>query len=116
MLNHTFSFLILKTNYASVYLSSVTDVMILMAQNDDPSGPNIDLAPGSLQDKKMEAEKRGMGMNDYNGDMRKGGRGGGMAYRPPGSKEAVPGDAGSYYDKVTPHHLPSVFVSYVLSR
>ncbi|XP_040922746.1 trinucleotide repeat-containing gene 6B protein isoform X2 [Toxotes jaculatrix] len=68
--------------------------------NDDPSGPNIDLAPGSLQEKKMEAEKRGMGMNDYNGDMRKGGRGGGgMSYRPPGSKEAAPGDAGSYYDK-----------------
>ncbi|KAG7226526.1 hypothetical protein INR49_003848 [Caranx melampygus] len=69
--------------------------------NDDPSGPNIDLAPGSLQEKKMEAEKRGMGMNDYNGDMRKGGRGGGggMAYRPPGSKEAAPGDAGTYYDK-----------------
>ena len=71
-------------------------------QNDDPSGPNIDMAPGSLQEKKMEAEKRGMGMNDYNGDMRKGGRGGGgMPYRPPGSKEAVPGDVGSYYDKVT---------------
>lgn len=70
-------------------------------QNDDPSGPNIDLAPGSLQEKKMDAEKRGMGMNDYNGDMRKGGRGGGgMAYRPPVSKEAAPGDAGSYYDKV----------------
>uniref|UniRef100_A0A3B4U009 Trinucleotide repeat-containing gene 6B protein-like n=1 Tax=Seriola dumerili TaxID=41447 RepID=A0A3B4U009_SERDU len=76
--------------------------------NDDPSGPNIDLAPGSLQEKKMEAEKRGMGMNDYNGDMRKGGRGGGggMAYRPPGSKEAAPVDPGSYYDKVTSHcHL-----------
>ncbi|XP_028424383.1 trinucleotide repeat-containing gene 6B protein [Perca flavescens] len=73
--------------------------------NDDPSGPNIDLAPGSLQEKKMDAEKRGMGMgmNDYNGDMRKGGRGGGgMAYRPPGSKEAAPGDAGSYYDKTLP--------------
>ncbi|XP_023130615.1 trinucleotide repeat-containing gene 6B protein isoform X1 [Amphiprion ocellaris] len=74
--------------------------------NDDPSSPNIDLAPGSVQDKKMEAEKRGIGMNDYNGDMRKGGRGGGggggMAYRPPGSKEAALGDAGSYYDKTLP--------------
>lgn len=70
-------------------------------QNDDPSGPNIDLAPGSLQEKKMDVEKRGMGINDYNGDMRKGGRvGGGMPYRPPVSKEAAPGDAGSYYDKV----------------
>ncbi|KAG8009015.1 Trinucleotide repeat-containing gene 6B protein, partial [Nibea albiflora] len=68
--------------------------------NDDPSGPNIDLAPGSLQDKKIDVEKRSMGMNDYNGDMRKGGRGGGgMAYRPPVSKEATPGDVGSYYDK-----------------
>ncbi|XP_026206583.1 trinucleotide repeat-containing gene 6B protein isoform X2 [Anabas testudineus] len=67
--------------------------------NDDSSGPNIDLAPGPLQDKKMEAEKRGMGMNDFNGDLRKGGRGGGVAYRPPGSKEAAPVEAGSYYDK-----------------
>ncbi|KAM4715068.1 LOW QUALITY PROTEIN: trinucleotide repeat-containing gene 6B protein [Anableps anableps] len=70
--------------------------------NDDPSGPNVDLPPGSLQEKKMEAEKRGMGMNDYNGDMRKGGRGGGpsggMIYRPPGSKDPAQ-DAGSYYDK-----------------
>ncbi|XP_010774120.1 trinucleotide repeat-containing gene 6B protein-like [Notothenia coriiceps] len=71
----------------------------------------MDLAPGSLQEKKMEAEKRAMGMNmnDYNGDMRKvgrggggGGGGGGMGYRPPGSKEATPGDAGSYYDKTLP--------------
>lgn len=98
-------------------------VMMMMVafpacQNDDPSGPNIDLAPGSHQEKKMDAEKRamgmgmgmGMGMNDYNGDMRKGGRpGGGMAYRQPGSKEAAPGDAGSYYDKVMPHcHLSSL--------
>ncbi|KAM9336829.1 trinucleotide repeat-containing gene 6B protein [Symphorus nematophorus] len=68
--------------------------------NDDPTGPSIDLAPGSLQEKKMDVDKRSMGMNDYNGDMRKGGRGGGgMAYRPPVSKEAAPGDAGSYYDK-----------------
>lgn len=53
----------------------------------------------------MDVEKRGMGMNDYNGDLRKGGRGGGggMAYRSPGSKEAAPGDAGSYYDKVMSH-------------
>ncbi|KAF6733703.1 Trinucleotide repeat-containing gene 6B protein [Oryzias melastigma] len=57
--------------------------------SDDPSSPNMDLAPGSLQDKKM---------SDYNGDLRKGGRGG-VIYRPPGAKEAAPGDAGSYYDK-----------------
>lgn len=48
----------------------------------------------------MDMEKRGMGMNDYNGDMRKGGRGGGGAYRPPVSKEVAPGDAPSFYDKV----------------
>lgn len=89
-------------------------IMLMVAfsaeQNDDPSGPNIDLAPGSLQEKKMDVEKRGMGMSDYNGDMRKGGRGGGggMAYRPSASKEAAPGDAGSYYDKVSPGcHLSS---------
>lgn len=71
-------------------------VAFSFVQNDDPSGPNIDL------EKKMDVEKRGMGLNDYNGDMRKGGRGGGMAYRPPVSKEAAPGDTGSYYDKVMP--------------
>lgn len=52
-----------------------------------------------------------MGLNDYNGDMRKGGGGrggGGMVFRPPVSKEAAPGDAGSYYDKVMPlFHLRS---------
>lgn len=76
----------------------------------------MDLVPGSLQEKKVETEKRGMGMNDYNGDMRKGGRGAvGMTYRTPGSKEAAPGDTASYYDKVTPHFhrcllcLPSVY-------
>ncbi|XP_061764923.1 trinucleotide repeat-containing gene 6B protein isoform X1 [Nerophis ophidion] len=68
--------------------------------NEDPSGSNIDLAPGSLQEKKMDMEKRNLGMMDYNGDMRKGGRGGGsMAYRSPVSKEAAPGDAVSFYDK-----------------
>uniref|UniRef100_A0A669DE20 Trinucleotide repeat containing adaptor 6B n=2 Tax=Oreochromis niloticus TaxID=8128 RepID=A0A669DE20_ORENI len=69
--------------------------------NDDPSGPNIDPTSGSIQDKKIEMDKRGMGMTDYNGDMRKGGRGGsgGVSYRPPGSKEAAPGDAGIYYEK-----------------
>uniref|UniRef100_A0A3Q2DKT1 Trinucleotide repeat containing adaptor 6B n=1 Tax=Cyprinodon variegatus TaxID=28743 RepID=A0A3Q2DKT1_CYPVA len=67
------------------------------------SGPNIDLPPGSIQEKKMEAEKRGIGLNDFNGDMRKGGRGGGPSgggiYRPPGSKDPAQLDAGSYYDK-----------------
>lgn len=76
-------------------------------QNDEPNGPNLDLGPVSLQDKKMEAEKRSMGMNDYNGDIRKAGRGGGNGgagiYCPPGSKEAAPGDAGSYYNRVMSH-------------
>lgn len=77
-------------------------MFFLAEQNDDSSGPNVDLAPGSLHEKKMEAEKRGMGMNDFNGDLRKGGRGGGgVAYRQPGSKEAAPVEVGSYYDKVT---------------
>ncbi|KAM9837562.1 trinucleotide repeat-containing gene 6B protein [Aulostomus maculatus] len=69
--------------------------------NDDHSGSNIDLAPGSLQEKKIDVEKRGMGMMDYNGDMmRKGGKGGGgITYRSSSSKETAPGDAGSYYDK-----------------
>ncbi|XP_061665949.1 trinucleotide repeat-containing gene 6B protein isoform X2 [Syngnathoides biaculeatus] len=68
--------------------------------NDDPSGPNIDLAPSTLQEKKVDLDKRGMGMMDYNGDMRKGrGGGGSMAYRSPVSKEAVPGDGVSFYDK-----------------
>lgn len=82
-------------------------------QNDDPSGPSMDPTPGSIQEKKVEVEKRSMGMADYNGDLRKGGRGG-MSYRPPGSKEAAPGDAGVYYDKVMPHyHVSSFFVSHV---
>ncbi|XP_070982120.1 trinucleotide repeat-containing gene 6B protein-like isoform X4 [Oncorhynchus clarkii lewisi] len=73
---------------------------------DDPSGRPLDLAPGPSQDKKMEGEKRGMGLNDYNGEMRKGGQrgvgGGGMVYRSPGSKEIGPGDPGPCYDKPLP--------------
>ncbi|XP_051928346.1 trinucleotide repeat-containing gene 6B protein isoform X3 [Hippocampus zosterae] len=67
--------------------------------NDDPSGLNIDLPPGALQEKKMEMDKRALGMMDYNGDMRKGRGGGSMAYRSPVSKEAAPGDGVSFYDK-----------------
>lgn len=79
--------------------SAHDDGGFLSVQSDDPVGPNIDL------EKKMDVEKRCMGLNDYNGDMRKGGRGG-NPYRPPVSKEAAPVDAGSYYDKVTPRcHL-----------
>ncbi|XP_055085441.1 trinucleotide repeat-containing gene 6B protein isoform X2 [Periophthalmus magnuspinnatus] len=68
--------------------------------NDDPGGSTMDLGTNSLQDKKMDADKRGMGMSDYNGDMRKAGRGGvGMGYRSSGTKDSAPGDAGSFYDK-----------------
>lgn len=78
----------------------LSDCGPIYRQNDEPGGPNMDLPP----EKKLEAEKRGMAMNDYNGEMRKGGRGpsGGVLYRP-GSKEPAPADAASYYDKVRPH-------------
>lgn len=80
-------------------------------QGDDPPGPNIDL------DKKMDVDKRCMGLNDYNSDMRKGGRGGGMnAYRPGVSKEVAPGDGGSYYDKVAPHRHSTVLCVSCLLR
>lgn len=61
----------------------------------------------------MDAEKRSLGISDYSGDIRKGGRGGPMSYRPALSKEAAPGDSGSYYDKVMPSAL-LVFVLLVL--
>lgn len=49
----------------------------------------------------MEGEKRGMGLSEYNGDMRKGGRGGGAGavFRPPGSKEVGACEPGPYYEK-----------------
>ena len=46
----------------------------------------------------MDPDKRGM--SDYNGEMRRGGRGGGGGYRMPGSKDMAPGDMGHYGDKV----------------
>jgi hypothetical protein len=39
-------------------------------------------------------------MNDYSGEMRRGGRGGG-GYRMPSSKDMGPGDMGPYSDKVS---------------
>lgn len=45
----------------------------------------------------MESDKRGM--NDYNGEMRKG-RGGGGIFRTPATKEVGAGDASPYFDKV----------------
>lgn len=48
-------------------------------------------------DKKMETDKRGM--SDYNGEMRRGGRGGG-GYRMPISKDMGPVDMGPYGEKV----------------
>lgn len=91
------------------------DCVAIFGQNDEPGGPNVDLPPGSLHEKKMEAEKRAMGMNDYNGDMRKAGRGGGGGgpsgggiYRPPGSKDPPQVEAASYYDKVAPPRILSL--------
>ncbi|KAG9279148.1 trinucleotide repeat-containing gene 6B protein-like [Astyanax mexicanus] len=42
------------------------------------------------------------GMNDFNGEMRKGGRGG-MAFRSQSSKDMGPGETGPYYDKTGGH-------------
>ncbi|XP_029583859.1 trinucleotide repeat-containing gene 6B protein isoform X2 [Salmo trutta] len=53
-------------------------------------------------DKKLEGDKRGM--NDYSGEMRRGGRGGG-GYRMPSSKDIGPGDMGPYSDKMGGHGL-----------
>uniref|UniRef100_A0A3Q3VNQ1 Uncharacterized protein n=1 Tax=Mola mola TaxID=94237 RepID=A0A3Q3VNQ1_MOLML len=55
-------------------------------------------------DKKMEGDKRGI--SDYNGEMRRGGRGGG--YRIPNSKDIGPVDMGPYGEKVMGGH--GVFV------
>lgn len=46
----------------------------------------------------MEAEKRGL--SDYNGEMRRGGRGGG-GYRMSSSKDMGPVEMGPYGDKVS---------------
>ncbi|TKS91579.1 Trinucleotide repeat-containing gene 6B protein [Collichthys lucidus] len=51
-------------------------------------------------DKKMEGEKRGI--TDYNGEMRRGGRGGG-GYRMPSSKDMGPVDMGPYGEKMGGH-------------
>lgn len=48
-------------------------------------------------DKKLEGDKRGI--SDYNGEMRRGGRGGG-GYRIPSSKDMGPVDMGPYGEKV----------------
>lgn len=84
----------------------------MFTQGDDSPGPNIDL------DKKLEVDKRCIGLNDYNSDMRKGVRGGGMnAYRPGASKEAGLADGSSYYDKVAPRRLSTIHcVSHLFCR
>lgn len=46
----------------------------------------------------MDTDKRGM--SDYNGEMRRGGRGGGGGYRMPISKDMGPVDMGPYGEKV----------------
>ncbi|KAG7491512.1 hypothetical protein MATL_G00004580 [Megalops atlanticus] len=72
---------------------------------EDPSGRPLDLAPGPPQDKKLEGDKRGMNLSDYNGEIRKGGRGGGggAVFRSPSSKDVGPGEPGPYYDKTGGH-------------
>nr|XP_023670236.1 trinucleotide repeat-containing gene 6B protein-like [Paramormyrops kingsleyae] len=72
---------------------------------EDPGGRALDLAPGPPQDKKLDGEKRGISPTDYNGEMRKVGRGGGgtgPVFRP-GSKEACSAEPGPYYDKAGGH-------------
>ncbi|KAM9462007.1 trinucleotide repeat-containing gene 6B protein isoform 2-T2 [Clarias gariepinus] len=70
---------------------------------EDPSSRPLDLAPGPPQDKKIDGDKRAIGLNDYNGEMRKGGRAaGGVVFRSPGSKETGPAETGPYYDKTLP--------------
>ncbi|XP_077594881.1 trinucleotide repeat-containing gene 6B protein isoform X2 [Stigmatopora nigra] len=68
-----------------------------LLNDDQTGGANMDLTSGALQEKKIELEKRAMGMMDYNGDARK--ARGGLAYRCPVSKEAAAGDTVSFYDK-----------------
>ncbi|XP_054615838.1 trinucleotide repeat-containing gene 6B protein-like [Dunckerocampus dactyliophorus] len=53
-------------------------------------------------DKKMEGDKRGMA--DYNGEMRRGGRGGG-GYRMPNSKDLSPVDMSAYGEKMGSHGM-----------
>ncbi|XP_055008777.1 trinucleotide repeat-containing gene 6B protein-like isoform X2 [Boleophthalmus pectinirostris] len=51
-------------------------------------------------DRKLESEKRGIG--DYNGDIRRGGRGG-VGYRMPGPKDMGSADMGPYGEKMGSH-------------
>ncbi|XP_066521852.1 trinucleotide repeat-containing gene 6B protein isoform X2 [Hoplias malabaricus] len=88
----------------------------------DESGDRpLDLATGGPHEKKLDGDKRGVGLSDYNGEMRKGGRGGGgsVVFRTPGSKDVGPGEPGPYYDKIgqifsgsggmaQPRHQPGV--------
>ncbi|XP_023144468.2 trinucleotide repeat-containing gene 6B protein-like [Amphiprion ocellaris] len=58
------------------------------------------LGDDPVVDKKMEGDKRGI--TDYNGEMRRGGRGGG-GYRMPSSKDMGPVDMGPYGEKMGGH-------------
>ncbi|XP_047215458.1 trinucleotide repeat-containing gene 6B protein-like [Girardinichthys multiradiatus] len=53
-------------------------------------------------EKKIDGDKRGI--NDYNGEMRRGGRSGG-GYRMPSSKDMGSGDIGPYGDKMGGHGM-----------
>lgn len=58
----------------------------------------------------MEGDKRGM--TDYNGEMRRGGRGGG-GYRMPISKDMGPVDMGPYGEKVRVNLLCGLVLNHV---
>uniref|UniRef100_A0A3B4UUA1 Trinucleotide repeat containing adaptor 6Bb.1 n=1 Tax=Seriola dumerili TaxID=41447 RepID=A0A3B4UUA1_SERDU len=66
--------------------SNTQTILYGLSLGDDPN-----------DDKKMEVDKRGI--TDYNGEMRRGGRGGG-GYRMPSSKDMGPVDMGPYGEKV----------------
>ncbi|KAM8887820.1 trinucleotide repeat-containing gene 6B protein isoform 1-T1 [Synchiropus picturatus] len=91
----------LKTGGGDSWMSPINRQFSNMGlMNDDSPSQNMDLTPGALQDKRLDMDKRGLVMMDYNGDIRKAARGGGgMSYRSPVPREATPMDAGSYYDK-----------------
>ncbi|KAL4658044.1 trinucleotide repeat-containing gene 6B protein-like [Arapaima gigas] len=89
----------LKSGAGDSWMNPVTRQFSNMGLlGEDPSGRPLDLAPGPPQDRKLEGDKRGLSLGDYNGDMRKGGRGGAV-FRSSGSKEVGPGEPGPYYDK-----------------
>ncbi|XP_038129725.1 trinucleotide repeat-containing gene 6B protein-like [Cyprinodon tularosa] len=78
-----------KTGAADSWMNPVSRQFSNMGLLDDPG-----------MEKKLDVDKRGM--NDYNGEMRRGGRSGG-GYRMPSSKDMGPGDMGPYGEKMGGH-------------